>query len=259
MYRRLGRVGGVPLVVLNRFRGTLDTWDPEFLDLLSAERDVILFDNVGIGYTEGVAPASMNDYADGAIEVIEAFGFESVDLLGWSLGGVVAQIVTLKRPDLVRRLVVAGSGPGTVPNLPATPQRVFEIMAKQEAPIEDVNYLFYPETEAGRKAADASNARVWPRLSSSPATVTDVSAANQLRASIDFLAKGDVYERLESVTQPVLYATGAHDVMIDPFGSYAATQVLPNATLLIYSDAGHAFLFQHAEEFVTQVRRFLDE
>jgi len=257
VYRRLGRIGGVPLVVLNRFRGTLDTWDPEFLDLLSSDRDVIIFDNVGIGYTKGVAPTSMYDYADGAIEFMESLGLTEVDLLGWSLGGVVAQIVTLKRPELVRRLVVAGSGPGTVPNLPATDPRVFEIMAKPNASIEDINYLFYPDTAVGNAAAAKSNARVWPHLSTSPATVTDESAVAQLQASVAFLSSGDVFGRLETITQPVLYATGAHDVMIDPYGSYAAAQVLPNAKLLIYSDAGHAFLFQHATDFVAQIGYFL--
>jgi pimeloyl-ACP methyl ester carboxylesterase len=258
VYRRLGRQGGTPLVVLNRFRGTLDTWDPRFLDLLSAERDVIVFDNVGIGYTPGTAPSSMYDYADDAIAFIAALGLAKVDLLGWSLGGVVAQIVTLQAPELVNRLVVAGSGPGTVPGLPATDPRVFEIMAKTEATLDDLNFLFYPDTETGRAAAAESNARLWERLSTSPATVTDESAMAQLQASGAFLAAGDVFERLHTLTQPVLYATGAHDVMIDPYGSYAASRVLPDATLLIYSDAGHAFLFQHDAQFVAQVDTFLD-
>src|SRR5438874_2607441 len=117
-YRRLGPRGGVPLVLLHRFRGTIDWWDPQFLDYLAADHDVIVFDNVGIGYSTGEPRDSVERFADGAIEFLGALGLTEVDLLGWSLGGIVAQHVVLRRPELVRRLVVAGSGPGDVPNLP---------------------------------------------------------------------------------------------------------------------------------------------
>ncbi len=115
-YRRTGPRGGVPLVQLMRFRGTIDWWDPEFVDRLAADRDVILFDNVGIGYTGGEPRDTSEGFADGAIEFIETLGLTQVDLLGWSLGGIVAQHVALRRPGLVRKIVVAGSsGPGVVP------------------------------------------------------------------------------------------------------------------------------------------------
>ena len=113
VYRRRGPRGGVPLVLLHRFRGTIDWWDPEFLDRLTAERDVISFDNIGIGYTAGEAMKSVEGFAAGAIEFIEALGLSEVDLLGWSFGGVVAQAVTLTRPDLVRRVVLPAAGPGS--------------------------------------------------------------------------------------------------------------------------------------------------
>ena len=107
-YRRFGRQGGVPLVLLNRFRGTIDWWDPEFLDYLAAHHDVIVFDNVGIGYSSGEPRDSIEGFAEGAIEFIEALGLSTVDLLGWSLGGIVAQEIARCRPELVRKLVVAG-------------------------------------------------------------------------------------------------------------------------------------------------------
>ncbi|MFE9320635.1 alpha/beta fold hydrolase [Nocardia sp. NPDC052278] len=150
-YRRIGPRGGVPLVLLHRFRATVDWWDPEFLDLLAAERDVILFDNIGIGYTGGEALTSVEGFAAGAIDFIEALGLTEVDLLGWSFGGVVAQAVTLMRPDLVRKLIVAGSGSGLAPNMPTITERVLGIMAKPDADLEDMLYLFYPETEEARK------------------------------------------------------------------------------------------------------------
>jgi pimeloyl-ACP methyl ester carboxylesterase len=110
-YRRMGPQGGVPLVLLHRFRATIDWWDPEFLDLLAANHDVIVFDNVGIGYTTGEPRDSLEGLAQGAIEFIEALGLPQADVLGWSLGGIVAQRVALRRPELVRKLIVAGSGP----------------------------------------------------------------------------------------------------------------------------------------------------
>jgi pimeloyl-ACP methyl ester carboxylesterase len=124
-YRRMGTRGGVPVVLLNRFRGTIDWWDPEFLELLAARHDVIVFDNVGIGHTAGEPRDSVEGFADGAIEFIEALGLAQVDLLGWSLGGIVAQYVVLRRPELVRRLIVAGSSPGApVPGAPPMSQKV---------------------------------------------------------------------------------------------------------------------------------------
>ena len=142
-YRRFGRQGGVPLVLLNRFRGTIDWWDPEFLDYLAAHHDVIVFDNVGIGYSSGEPRDSVEGFAEGAIEFIEALGLPTVDLLGWSLGGIVAQEVARRRPELVRKLVVAGSAPGgQIPDAPALSEEVVRIMTKPEADADDLLYLF---------------------------------------------------------------------------------------------------------------------
>jgi len=140
-YRRLGPQGGVPLVLLHRFRGTIDWWDPEFLDYLAADHDVIVFDNVGIGYSGGEPRDSVEGFADGAIEFIEALGLPLVDLLGWSLGGIVAQEVARRRPELVRKLVVAGSAPGgQIPDAPALSEEVVRIMTKPEADADDLLY-----------------------------------------------------------------------------------------------------------------------
>jgi pimeloyl-ACP methyl ester carboxylesterase len=258
-YRRFGAASDVPLVLFNRFRGTLDTWDPAFLEALAGERDVIIFDNVGVARTDGKIPDTVDAYADGALEFIEALNLTEVDLLGWSLGGAIAQAVTLKRPELVGRVVVAGSGPGTVPGLPAPDGRVVEAMSKPGATVEDLNFLFYPERDDARRAADASNARIWGRHTADTPSVSEEAAERQFAALAGFFLTGqdNVFEHLESITQPVLYANGAHDVMMSPYNSYAAVERLPNATLLLYSDAGHGFLFQHAEKFGAVVTSFL--
>lgn len=258
-YRRLGNQGGVPLVLLHRFRGTLDWWDPEFLDHLAADRDVILFDNIGIGYTEGEPMKSVEAFAAGAIEFIEALGLSDVDLLGWSFGGVVAQGVTLMRPDLVRRIVIAGSGSGVAPGMPVMGERVMSIMNKPEADLEDMLYLFYPETEAARAKGLEHFGKVNAAMPADAPAVSQEAAMGQFEAILTTLAAPweAIVENLKTITQPVLYANGSHDVMIDALASYAAVEVLPNAKLVLYSDAGHAFLFQHLEDFTTEVKNFL--
>ncbi|WP_131746925.1 alpha/beta hydrolase [Frankia sp. Cppng1_Ct_nod] len=259
-YRRTGPQGGVPLVLLMRFRGTIDWWDPEFIDRLAQDRDVILFDNVGIGYTSGEPRDTAEGFAEGAIEFIDALGLTQVDLLGWSLGGIVAQHVALHRPDLVRKIIVAGSsGPGAAPGTPDMSERVLSIMAKPDADAEDLLYLFYPETEQARASGLAHLAKVAKRLRDGGPAVTEEAAHGQLAAVARILAVNwdQLKSELQAISQPVLYANGIHDVMIPAIASYKAVEQVPDSTLVLYSDAGHAFLFQHIDEFVTQVNIFL--
>ncbi|MBT2534421.1 alpha/beta hydrolase [Arthrobacter sp. ISL-48] len=260
-YRRLGPVGGVPLLLLHRFRATLDWWDPRFIQALAAERDVILFDNIGIGYTEGEPLRTVDAFADGAGEVIEALGLSQVDLLGWSFGGVVAQRLAVLHPERVRRIVIAGSGSGAAPGMPGIPERVLAIQQQPESSLEDVLYLFYPETEEARARGLDHFGRVQADMPEGAPQVTQEAAMGQLEAIMATMSRpwDDVVSDLKEITAPVLYAGGAHDVMIDAFGSYAAVQVLPNAKLVLYSDAGHAFLFQHLDEFVREVLVFLTD
>ncbi|MFI5734067.1 alpha/beta fold hydrolase [Kribbella sp. NPDC051587] len=262
-YRRIGPRGGVPLVLLNRFRGTIDWWDPEFLDLLAVNHDVIVFDNIGIGHTTGEPGDSVEQFADGAIEFIEALGLPQVDLLGWSLGGIVAQYATRRRPDLVRKLIVAGSSPGSpVPGAPPMSDKVRQIMAKPGGgDDEDVRYLFFPETERGRAAGRKHLAAVAPRLATGVRVITDEAGKGQLVAvaKLQSIPFDQTQANLESIQQPVLYANGAQDTMLPALASYVAVQHLDSAVLVLYSDSGHGFLFQHAKAFVTQVDNFLAE
>lgn len=259
-YRRIGPRGGIPLVLLNRVRGTLDWWDPELLDHLAAAHDVIVFDNVGTGYTTGTPRDSVEGLADGTVEFIEALGLTQVDLLGWTLGGTVAQHIARTRPDLVRKLVVAAANPGgTVPGAPDPDPKVRATMTKPEVTADDLVYLFFPETETGRAAGHAHLARVATRLATGVPGVSEAAAMGQIAAigkdaAIPF---DQVRADLESIKQPVLYATGMKDAMIPALASYTAVQHLTDATLVVYGDAGHAFLFQHAKDFAAQVTAFL--
>ncbi|WP_280372953.1 alpha/beta fold hydrolase [Nocardia abscessus] len=137
-YRRMGPRGGTPLILLNRVRATIDWWDPQLLDHLAADRDVIVFDDIGVGYTTGEPRDSVDGFIDGAIEFIEALGLTQVDLLGWTLGGTVAQRVALRRPDLVRKLVLAASNPGgQTPAAPPPDTKVIATMTTPEVPGHD--------------------------------------------------------------------------------------------------------------------------
>ena len=258
-YRRIGTQQGTPLVLLHRFRATIDWWDPAFIEALAGERDVILFDNVGIGYTAGAPMNTVEAYASGTIAFIEALGLPQVDLLGWSFGGVVAQSVVLQRSDLIRKLIVAGSGSGSAPGMPAMPERVANIMLKPKSDLEDVLYLFYPETDAARAKGLEHFGKIEADMPKNAPVVTQEAAMGQLAAITAILSAPweQVVANLKKITLPVLYANGSHDVMIDALSSYAAVKELPNAKLVLYSDAGHAFLFQHLENFTAEVKAFL--
>jgi pimeloyl-ACP methyl ester carboxylesterase len=269
-YRRLGHRSEVPLIMALRVRGTIDHWDPALLDVLSAERDVIVFDNRGTGRSSGRPPATIRGLAEGLLEFVDVLGLTQVDLLGWALGGYVVQTATLLRPTLVRRLVVAASGPGSVHsgtpipgthsilvarNMPAAPTKVWDVMTKPVHDDEDLLYLLFPDTDEARQAGLSSLRRLDTRLADSHAAVAPDAVEAQV-AAIRSFGTG-VWDRLHELTLPVLVANGAHDVLIHPFASYAMSQRLPNAKLILYSDAGNGFLFQHTDEFGHEVLNFL--
>lgn len=253
-YRRFGTGGDVPLVLCMRLRGTVDHWDPELLDALAATREVVVFDNRGTSGSTGTAPTTVDGLAEGGIAFIRALGLDRVDVMGWSLGGIVAQGITLGAPELVRRLIVAGSTPAGVPDQPKPSAKVGEILTHAVNDDEDYLHLFFPETERARAAGLASLRRLDVRLATSGAAVQDETYRGQLTAVATFAG---YYDRLGELTLPVLVANGAHDVMINSYATYAMSQKLPNAKVVLYSDAGHGFLFQHIEDFAHEVDRFL--
>ncbi|MET8564534.1 alpha/beta hydrolase [Streptomyces flaveolus] len=253
-YRRFGRPGTRPLVMHMRLRGTMDHWDPALLDLLAAEREVIVFDNRGVNFSTGNPPAAMDDMVNGSLAFIDALGLTDIDVLGWSMGGIVAQGVALAAPHLVHRLVVAGSSAGGVPDLPPQPERTRQTVGQPVNHDEDFLYLFFPETEGARAAGLASLRRLDHRLKESHAVVGPEAVRGQLKAISTFEG---YWHRQGELGLPVLVANGAHDVMIHAYATYAMSQVLPDAKIVLYSDAGHGFLFQHHEDFAHEVNRFL--
>ena len=258
-YRDFGQAdSSPPLVLFQRFRGTLYHWDPAFLDVLATERRVVLFDSAGISQSTGTVPPTVEGMAQAGIDFVTALGLERIDALGWSLGGYVAQMVALERPDLVRRLLVTGSGPGGVPGVPERDPRVPELMTADVNIDEHFLWLFFGPSEEAQRLGRESLARLEPRLGASKAFVAPEAWRNQMRAILRWgSGEGSAYSRLRELEMPVLVANGAHDVMVDALNSFAMAQRLKHGTTVLYSDAGHGFLFQFPEKFGRVVLEFL--
>jgi pimeloyl-ACP methyl ester carboxylesterase len=254
-YRRFGASDGVPLVFLQHFTGTMDYWDPAVTNGFASERPVVLFDNVGVGASSGVTPRSVRAMADDAAAFIEALGHQQVDLLGFSLGGFVAQSLASAFPALVRRAILAGTGPSggegiaDLGNVLAAGNRV--------SPVEPRLYLFFTQTENGQHSGRAFIER-QSRRTTDRASASGGAVAAQFAAIIDW---GQSTLRASggslNVTQPVLVVNGKTDVMVPTPNSYALFQQVPNARLVLYPDSGHGALFQHGDAFVAEGLRFL--
>ena len=260
-YRTSGpsRPGVLPLVLAQRLRGVMDQWDPALLDGLAAERPVYWFDSTGVGLSSGSVPPSIPGMADVLIAFTEALGLGRFDLLGWSMGGYVVQTVALRRPDLVRRLIVAGSGPGAVPDAPAPPPRVMEIASKPVNVDDDYLYLFYPDTPTAMAAGRAQLGRLGHRSEPPEPMLPMESVKAQLASFGAFHEHDAILPHLPAMTLPILYANGVHDIMIPTYNCFAAVQAAPDARLVLYPDAGHGFLFQYAEAFAREVHAFLSD
>lgn len=259
-YRKFGAESEVPLVFSQRYRGTMDDWDPAVVNGIAKERTVILFDSAGVGLSTGVTPNSVPDMADYAITFIETLGLKQVDLIGFSMGGMVAQHVTLKRPDLVRRLILAGTGPGAGEDTERSRDGVFEVMTTPVNEDKDFLFLFFEPTEISQaKGREYLERLQWRKTDRAPLVTAETIKA-QTQALIGFAAGPDTaYPRLAEIKQPVLVANGDNDIMAPTINSFIMSQHIPNAQLILYPDSGHGFLFQYPERFVLHVSAFLSE
>ena len=213
-----------PLLLCQRFRGTMDDWDPEFVARLSTARRVIRFDNLGIGESSGETPNTVRGIAEVVPQLLDALGIDAVDLLGWSIGGYVGQTIALTWPERVSHLVIAGSGPGG-PDGPPPHPRVAEIAAKTAATREEVQFLFFTGTEAGTAVARRHFDRI--RLGERP-PIAEESGRRQ-REAIASWWKGDGAARphLGKLGMPVLVGNGIADVMVPAEHSFAIAQKAP--------------------------------
>jgi len=255
-YRELGEPGGVPVVFLHHFTAVLDDWDPRVLDGIAAQHHVIAFDNRGVGATGGKVPADLEAMGADAIAFIRALGHDEVDLLGFSVGGAVAQMVALEAPELVRRMILAGTGPrggGGIWKMPfIVGGAYFKAFVSRKDPR---HFLFFPRTAQGKKAATAYFDRLAERTRDLDKPISSQARLAQLRA----ITRAGLHapDDLSAIKVPVFVANGDHDVMVASKHSADLAARLPDARLRIYPGSGHGGVFQYRHEFVPEVLDFL--
>lgn len=256
-YRRLGPEAGTLVVFLNHLSATLDNWDPRVVDGIAAHRPVVTFDNRGVGASRGRTPRSVEAMARDAIAFVRALGPGQVDLLGFSLGGFVAQVMVAREPELVRRMVLAGTGPAGGVGIDKVTAVTVADSVRAALRLRDPKYrLFFTGTANGRAAAREFLARLRERTVERDARISITAFRNQLAAIHEWGLQEPA--DLSSIRQPVFVANGEHDRMVPSSNSVDLARRLPDATLALYPDAGHGGIFQHHEKFVDETLTFLD-
>ncbi|MGZ3329066.1 MAG: alpha/beta fold hydrolase [Xanthobacteraceae bacterium] len=258
VFREIAEKGGVPVVFLHHLTAVLDDWDPRVVDGLAAKHHVIAFDNRGVGGSGGSTPKTVEEMARDAVAFIGALGFSKVDLLGFSLGGFVCQAIAQQQPGLVRKIILAGTGPAGgegIVNVGAILQDAFgKAGATSKHPKQ---FLFFTQTSNGQAAAGDFLGRLKERTKDLDTPVSNETVQAQL-AAIQAWGQGDA-TTLGTVQHPVLVVNGDDDVMVPSFNSFELTRRLPNAQLSIFPDAGHGGIFQYHTAFVEQALAFLQQ
>ena len=255
-YRQLGQDTGVPVIFLNHLGAVLDNWDPRIIDGIAAKRRVITFDNRGIGASAGLTPDSVAAMARDAVAFIRALGFEQVDLLGFSLGGFIAQVIAQEEPQLVRKIVLSGTGPAGGVGIDKVTPVTIRAMIKGALTFKDPrHYLFFTQTPNGQRAARQFLKRLKERTDNRDKAISIRAFRTQLKA-IHAWGRQEPSD-LSGVPQPVLVANGEDDVMVPSSNSVDLARRLPNAEVILYTDAGHGGIFQYHEAFVKRALEFL--
>lgn len=255
-YREVGEPSGVPVIFLHHFTAVLDDWDPRVVDGIASRHHVIAFDNRGVGASSSAVPADLERMGADAIAFIRALGYDKVDLFGFSVGGAVAQMIALEAPELVRRMILAGTGPRGGGGIWKMPFIVGGAYTKAFLTRKDPrHFLFFPRTAEGKKAANAYFARLAERTVDRDKPISSQARLAQLRA----ITAGGLHapDDLSAITAPVFVANGDHDLMVASAHSADMAKRLPNATLRIYPDSGHGGVFQHHAAFVQDALAFL--
>lgn len=254
-FRRLGPSKGTPIVLLQHFTGTMDAWDPAVVNALAQTRPVIAFNNLGIGTSGGNTPDSIEQMARDAEAFIRAMALTEVDLLGFSLGGMLAQILAGQQPELVRKVIIAGAAPrGGEEHLLAV---VGEAFKREEA---DVRLpLFFTPSGDSQRAGRAFVSRATARQENRDPDSGDEVSGPQAKAIITWCAVKDEGDKtLRAISQPALIVHGSDDTMFPSVNAYNMFKAMRNAQLILYPDSGHGALFQYPETFVAHCRTFLD-
>jgi pimeloyl-ACP methyl ester carboxylesterase len=258
-YRDTGE-GEVALVLLNHFRGNLDNWDPALVDALAVNRRVIAFDNAGVGGSTGVTPHTIGQMAHDATAFISAMDLGQVDLLGFSIGSFVAQEITLIRPAMVRRLVLASSAPQGAAGMHGWAPEVIGAIGTPKTSPEEYLDVFFARSRSSRQAGQQALQRMYARTEDRDAATTWATREAQYDAVCTWgIPDHAKLQRLSCLQMPVFVANGDSDPMILPHYSYLLAGLIPQARVKIYPDAAHGFLFQHHAEFAADVEAFLSD
>ena len=261
-YRHFGRDSGIPLLFFQHFRGGMDHWDPAVTDGFAQDRPVVLFDNAGVAGTSGDTPSTIEEMADHAEAFVRALDLAQVDVLGFSIGGYVAQTLALRHRPRVRRMILVATGPRG--GDPSTDPKAAEYAASTdpttgESNLEAFLYLFFRPTPTSQAAGRAFWERRHLRKKDVDRPSTPQTLAAQRAAATAWReVRGERFAELREISQPTLVVNGNHDVMIPTFNSYVLSQHIPRAQLVIYPDSGHGALFQFSDVFVAHGRMFLN-
>jgi len=259
-YRRFGGGAGRPLLFLQHFTGTLDNWDPAVTDPLAAGREVILFDNAGIGRSSGDVPRTIAGMVEHALAFLDGMGLSNCDVLGYSLGGMIAQQMAQDRFSIFRRMILVGTAPRGGEDImhlekPSLAEHFGDPNLKGYAILQK---LFFTPSPASQAAGEAFIGRLMLRKGDREPISGPKVAEAQLAAFREWEQfSGKRFADLKSIRQPTLVVNGVLDEMIPVSNSYSLGENLPNAVLLTYPDAGHGSLFQYYESFTRQAKAFL--
>ena len=255
-YRQLGPSTGVPVVFLTHLAAVLDNWDPRVVDGIAAKHRVITFDNRGVGASSGSTPTTIQEMARDAVAFIRALGLDQVDLFGFSMGGMIAQVIAQKEPQLVRKLILAGTGPAGGEGIDKVTRITYLDAARGVLTRQDPKqFLFFTRTPTGRRAGKEFLARLAERTDGRDKAISVGSFRAQLKAIHRWGQQQPA--DLASIHQPVLVMNGDSDRMVPSKNTVDLDRRLPNSQLVLYPDAGHGGVFQFHEDFVKRALEFL--
>jgi len=255
-YRQLGPDTGVPVVFLTHLAAVLDNWDPRVVDGIAAQHPVITFDNRGVGASTGSTPATIQEMARDAVTFIRALGLDQVDLFGFSMGGMIGQVIAQQEPQLVRKIILAGTGPAGGQGIDKVTRITYLDTARALLTRQDPKqFLFFTRTPNGRRAGKEFLARLQERTSDRDKAISVGSFRAQLKAIHRWGRQKPA--DLASIHQPVLAMNGESDKMVPSTNTVDLGRRLPDSQLVLYPDAGHGGVFQFHEDFVKQALEFL--